>query len=160
MTTELLTQIWRTNQNAVEGLIRKLTPDNYRHRLTPETASAGFIALHTAEAMHRFAKMIFGRDISIQPQTIGGVSDEGKPLDLDQIQQAVNDSFAMITEQIGQTSDEQWAEVIPTPFGEVPRMQVLVFLMHHNSYHAGQITQALKKGRVFDVTTTENSSAL
>ena len=151
MTTKLLTQIWLTNQGSAQGPIRKLTPNNYRNRLTPETASAGFIALHTAEAMHRFAKMIFGRDISIQPQTIGGVSDEGKPLDLASVQQAVDDSFAMIADQIGKTSDEQWAEIIPTAFGEVPRMQVLVFLMHHNSYHAGQIAQAIKKGKEFAV---------
>ncbi|GAB2603998.1 DinB family protein [Spirosoma areae] len=149
MTTELLTQIWLTNQNSAVGPVGKLTPENYRHRLTPETASAGFIALHTAEAMHRFAKMMFGREISIQPQTVGGVSDEGKPLDLAAVRQAVNDSFAMIAEHIRQTSDDQWAEIIPTPFGDVPRMQVLVFLMHHNSYHAGQIAQAIKKGQAF-----------
>ena len=149
MTTELLTQIWLTNQNSVVGPIRKLTLENYRNRLTPETASAGFIALHTTEAMHRFANMLFGREISIQTQTVGGVSDEGNLLDLTQIQQAVSDSFAMIAEHIGQTSDGQWAEIIPTPFGDVPRMQVLVFLMHHNSYHAGQIAQAIKKGQEF-----------
>ena len=149
MTTELLTQLWQTNQAAASGPILKLTPDNYRHRLTSETASAGFIALHTAEAMHRFAKMMFGREISIQPQTIGGVSDEGKPLDLASIQQTVSDSFAMIAEQITQTSDAQWAEIIPTSFGDVPRIQVLAFLMHHNSYHAGQIAQAIKKGQEF-----------
>lgn len=149
MTTELLSQIWLTSQASTQGIIRKLTPDNYRNRLLPETASAGFIALHTAESMHRFAKMLFGRDISIQPQTIGGVSDEGKPLDLATVQQTVDDSFAMIAEQIRQTSDEQWAEIIATPFGDVPRMQVLVFMMHHNSYHTGQIAQAIKKGREF-----------
>lgn len=146
MLTELLTQLWQTNQAAASGPILKLTPDNYRHRLTPETASAGFMALHTAEAMHRFAKMMFGREISIQPQTIGGVSDEGKPLDLASVQKAVKDSYAMIAGQIRQTSDAQWAEIIPTQFGDVPRMQVLTFLMHHNSYHAGQIAQAIKKG--------------
>lgn len=151
MTTELLNQIWLTNQNSATGPIRKLTADNYRNRLTPQTASAGFIALHTAEVMQRFAKMLFGRETSMQPQTIGGVSDEGKPLDLDQIHQAVNDSFVMIAEHINQTSDDQWAEIIPTPFGDVPRMQALVFLMHHNSYHAGQIAQAIKKGQEFAV---------
>ena len=154
MTTELLAQLWQTNQAAASGPIHKLTLDNYRNRLTPETASAGFIALHTAEAMHRFAKMMFGREISIQPQTIGGVSDEGNPLDLASVQQAVRDSYAMIAGQIGQTSDARWAEIIPTQFGDVPRMQVLTFLMHHNSYHAGQIAQAIKKGQDFALNIT------
>ena len=152
MTTELLSQIWQMNQGASQGPIRKLTPENYRNRLTPETASAGFIALHTAEVMHRMAKLLFGREISIPIQATGsGVSDEGKPLDLASIQQLVNDSFAMIAAHIQQTSDDQWAEIIPSPFGEIPRMQVLTALMHHNSYHSGQIAQAIKKGHVFTV---------
>lgn len=151
MTTEFLTQLWQINQASVGGPIGKLTAENYRNRLTPATASAGFIALHTAEAMHRFAKMIFGRELTIQPQTIGGVADDGRTLDLASVQQAVEDAFAMVAGHIGQTSDEQWAEIIATPFGEVPRSSVLAFLMHHNSYHAGQIAQAVKKGQPFDL---------
>jgi uncharacterized damage-inducible protein DinB len=150
MTTDLLSQIWLANQNAAQGPIRKLTPDNYRNRLTPETSSVGFIALHTAEVMHRFATMLFGREPGIQMQTVGGVSDEGNPLDLTSVQQMVSDSFAIIADQIRQVSDEQWTEIISSPFGEVSRMQLLVFLMHHNSYHAGQIAQASKKGRVYE----------
>ncbi|MVM39178.1 DinB family protein [Spirosoma sp. HMF3257] len=151
MTTELLSQLWQMSQGASQGPIRKLTPDNYRNRLTPETASAGFIALHTAEVMHRFANMLFDREISIPIQATGRVSDEGKPLDLVAILQLVEDSFAMIADQIHQTSDDQWAEIISSPFGEVPRMQMLTFLMHHNSYHAGQIAQAIKKGKEFSL---------
>lgn len=157
MTTELLSQIWLANQNAAQGPIRKLTPDNYRNRLTPETASAGFIALHTAEVLHRFASMLFGRDVTIELQAVGGVSDEGKPLDLDTVQQLVTDSFAMIADHIPQTTDAQWAEIIPSPFGDVSRMQGLVFLMHHNSYHAGQIAQAVKKGKVYEANTGQEA---
>ena len=117
--------------------------------MTPETASAGFIALHTAEVMHRFATMLFGRELGIQTQTVGGVSDEGNPLDLAEVQQMVSDSFAMIANHIRQVTDGQWNEIVTSPFGEVSRMQLLVFLMHHNSYHAGQIAQAAKKGQSF-----------
>ena len=147
MTTELLTKLWQINQTTVSGPIRKMTPDNYRNRLTPETASAGFIALHTAEAMHRFAHMLFGHEVTMQMQATGGISDTEAPLELSYVQSMVDDSFAMIANYIQQTSDEQWAEIIPTPFGETPRMGVLVFLMHHNSYHSGQIVQAVKKGK-------------
>ena len=101
--------------------------------------------------MHNFAKILFGREVSIETQTTKGVSDDGRMLDLAGVQQAVDDAYAMIANQIQQTADEQWAEVIPTPFGDTPRMGVLAFLMHHNSYHAGQIAQAVKKGRVFAV---------
>jgi uncharacterized damage-inducible protein DinB len=151
MITELLAQLWQLNQASAAGPIRKLTPDNYQNRLVPTTASAGFIALHTAEVMHRFAKMLFNRDITIELQATGGVSDEGKHLDLDYIQNMVNDSYAMIAEHILQTSDEQWAEIVPSPFGETSRMGILTFLMHHNSYHAGQIAQAIKKGQAFNL---------
>lgn len=151
MTTELLAQLWQVNQASASGPIQKLTLENYQNRLTPATASAGFIALHTAEVMHRFAKMMFNRDVTIELQATGGVSDEGKVLNLDYIKHLVNESYAMIAEHIRQTSDEQWTEILPSPFGEVPRLNILAFLMHHNSYHAGQIAQAIKKGQVFDL---------
>ncbi|WP_020599929.1 DinB family protein [Spirosoma panaciterrae] len=151
MTTDSLSQIWQMAQGSAQGPMRKLTTDNYRYRLTPETASAGFIALHTAEVMHRFARIMFGREISIPLQAVGGVSDDGHELDLAEIQQKLDDSFALIAELIRQTADEQWAEIVSSPFGDIPRMQVLVFLMHHNSYHAGQIAQAIKKGQEFPV---------
>ncbi len=149
MTTQLLSQLWLSNQKAVLGPILKLTPDTYRNRLTPDTASAGFIALHTAEGMHGFATMMFGRPMSIQPQIARGASDTGQAIDLAAVQQLTEEAFAMIAEQIEQTPDDQWTEVITSPMGQQTRMQMLAFLMHHNSYHAGQISQAMKKGRVF-----------
>ena len=153
MTTELLSNLWRINQATAAASIQKLTIDTYRNRLTPDTASAGFIALHTAEAIHSFAKMLFGREMTIEAQAMGGVSDDGRPLDLASIQTMIIDAYAMMADHIRQTPDEQWAEVIKTPFGDTPRMGVLAFLMHHNSYHAGQITQAAKKGRPFAMAT-------
>ncbi len=156
-TTELLTNLWQINQGSVSGPIKKLTIDNYRNRLTPTTASAGFIALHTAEAMHRFSKMIFNRDVTIPFQATGGVSDVGNPFDLASIQRMVDESFTMVANEIQQLSDEQWEEIIITPFGEVPRLSALGFLMHHNSYHAGQITQAVKKGQPYELQNSTES---
>jgi uncharacterized damage-inducible protein DinB len=147
MTGQLLANLWRINQATTQGPINKMTPETYRRRLTPETASAGFIALHAAEAMHNFGKMIFGRPVTIQTRAVGGVSDTGEEIDLDELKQFVADSYAIIAEEIKKVPDEQWAEVIPTPFGDTPRMGVLAFLMHHNSYHSGQIAQAVKKGK-------------
>lgn len=149
MTTELATQLWQFNQGAASGSIRKLTPENFRNRLTPETASAGFIALHSAETMHRFAVMLFGRALGIELQAAGGVSDDGRLLDLATVKQLVEDSYVMIADHIQQTDDAQWTELVQSPFGEVSRLQLLTFLMHHNSYHAGQIAQATKKGKEF-----------
>ncbi|KAB7727672.1 DinB family protein [Rudanella paleaurantiibacter] len=149
MTGELLANLWRINQASAQGPINKLTPENYQNRLTPETASAGFIALHAAEAMHNFAQIIFGRPVTIKTRAVGGVSDTGQPIDLDELKQFVTDSFALIAEQISALPDEQWTEEIQTPFGVSTRMGVLAFLMHHNSYHAGQIAQAAKKGSQF-----------
>lgn len=146
---ELLARQWGVNKLTIMGPISKMTHETARYRLTPETASAGFIALHTGEAMHRFARMIFNYDSPLVPQAMGGVSDDGRVLDLAMVHETIESGFSLITEQINQTSDEQWTEIIPTPFGEIPRMGVLQFLMHHNSYHCGQISQAIKKGKTF-----------
>ena len=149
MTTELLANLWRINQLAAGGSIQQLTPDTYRNRLTPGTASAAFIALHTIESMHNFAKIIFGHEVTIERKTGRGATDNGQPVDLPAVQQMAVDAFAMIADHVARTSPAQWAEVISTPFGDTPRMGALAFLMHHNSYHAGQIVQAVKKGKVF-----------
>lgn len=146
MTQQFLSNLWRINQASTQGPINKMTAETYRKRLTPETASAGFIALHAAEAMHNFAFMLFGRPVTIQSRATGGASDTGEPIDLDELKQFVADSYAMIAEQIMTVPDEKWDEILKTPFGELPRTSVLAFLMHHNSYHAGQISQAVKKG--------------
>lgn len=146
---DLLARQWGTNQLTIMGPINRMTDETARYRLTPETASAGFIALHTGEAMHRFAKMIFNYDADLEAQAMGGVADDGRVLDLDRVRQTLDRGFALIAEQIKTTSDEQWTEIISTSFGEVPRMSVLQFLMHHNSYHCGQIAQAIKKGKVY-----------
>lgn len=106
MIMPVLAQLWASNQLSAQGPIRKMTADNYRNRLTPETASAGFIALHTAEVIERFARMMFGRELTIQPQTLR-VSDDGRPLNLDRVHQRVEDGFPMIAEHIQQTNDEQ-----------------------------------------------------
>ncbi|GAB3993366.1 hypothetical protein GCM10028807_28410 [Spirosoma daeguense] len=154
MTTESILQMWQMSQGPSLGPTRKLSDATYHNRLTPETASAGFIALHTAEVMHRFASMLFGRPVTIPLQTVGGAIDEGISLDLESVKQSVEDAFAMIAGHIPQLTDSQWAEPIPSPFGEWPRVQVLLFLMHHNSYHAGQIAQAAKKGKEFVLQTS------
>ena len=117
MTTELLANLWRINQLAAGASIQQLTPDTYRNRLTPSTASAGFIALHTTEAIHSFAKIIFGRDVTIERKIGRGATDNGQPIDLPAVQQMTTDAL----------------------------------FMHHNSYHAGQITQADKEGKCFDL---------
>ncbi|MEZ0538957.1 DinB family protein [Fibrella arboris] len=144
---EVLARQWSVNQLTIMGPINKMTDETARFRLTPDTASAAFITLHTGEAIHRFAKLLFNHDTDLETQATGGMSDDGRVLDLSMVRQVLNSGFALIAERIKQTSDEQWTEIVTTPFGEIPRMGVLQFLMHHNSYHCGQISQAIKKGK-------------
>ncbi|NID12345.1 DinB family protein [Fibrivirga algicola] len=146
---DILSRQWSVNQLTIMGPIGKMTADNARFRLTPDTASAAFIALHTGEAMHRFANILFNHDSGLQPQAMGGATDDGRLLDLAMVNQVIQSGFELVAAHIKTTTDEQWTELIATPFGELPRMGVLQFLMHHNSYHCGQISQALKKGSLY-----------
>ncbi|RYF77485.1 MAG: DinB family protein [Cytophagaceae bacterium] len=146
---DIMARQWSVNQLTIMGPINKMTDETARYRLTPDTRSAAFIALHTGEAMHRFAKILFNHETELDAQTLRGVSDDGRMLDLSMVMQVLNSGFTLIAEHINQTPDEQWTEIVATPFGEIPRMGVLQFLMHHNSYHCGQISQAIKKGQTF-----------
>ncbi|GAB3905967.1 hypothetical protein GCM10028803_37620 [Larkinella knui] len=146
MQTDLIRQLWKTHQQALAGPLSKLSDDNRRNRLTPETASAGFIALHIAETMLTFSRPLFGTKIDFQPQTLRA-EDEGKEIGIPYIRSLLGQAQEAVTTAIGETSEVQWNEVVHLPWGEVTRFQGLVFMMHHNSYHIGQLMQAMKKGK-------------
>ncbi|WP_128546056.1 DinB family protein [Larkinella soli] len=147
MKTELLTEIWNAHRQSLAGPLKKLTPDNFRNRLRPETASAGFIALHIAESILDFGKPFFGFEIPFEPRTLRA-SDPGEELSPDAVQALLRQALEAMTTAIGQMPDDQWQEVVSSQVGSVTRLQGLVFIMHHNSYHIGQMAQALKKGEM------------
>ena len=145
----IMARQWGVNQATMTGPISKMTAETGRHRLTPDTASAAFITLHAAESIFSFAKIIFNVETDVVSRAGAGTVDDGLPTNHAEALQMLTNGFAFVDEQIAKLPDDaQWTEVVKTPFGEIPRMGVLQFVMHHNSYHCGQIAQAIKKGKV------------
>ncbi|QHV98810.1 DinB family protein [Spirosoma endbachense] len=148
MKTELLTQLWSQHQQIIQAALSKLNDENRKNRLIAETASVGFIALHMAETMLFFSGFLFKSLVDFRPLTLR-MTDEGHDIELNQINNLMQRAMATLTNGFSGLTDEQWDEVLQSPFGELTRQQGLVRLMHHNSHHIGQIVQAMKKGKEF-----------
>lgn len=146
MKTTVLTEIWTLHQRIILDAFTKISSDNHKNRLMPETASVGFIALHLAETMFFFSNMLFGTAMGFMPRTMR-MADEGHPVDLDQVNTLVHQAVDTLTTAIGQVTEEQWDEIVSGPLGDLSRMQGFVYMTHHNSHHIGQMVQAMKKGK-------------
>ena len=148
MKSELILQLWNFHLSSIRPSFDRLTSENRRKRLTAETTSYGFNALHTAEAMVMMSRFILGVESNV-PYSTYRASDEGRDIDPQQVRQLFEEGAEAIANAIRQTPDEAWDEPVQPPWGEVPRLQALMFLLHHNSYHVGQMVQTNKKGKEF-----------
>lgn len=148
MKTELILQMWNYHLNSVRPTFDRLTDENRKKRLTPETTSYGFNALHTAETMFMLGRIALGGELTV-PYTTYRATDEGREIDPQQVRALFDQGVEFVTNGIKQIPDEGWDQLVKTPWGEIPRLQALLYLFHHDSYHVGQMVQTNKKGTEF-----------
>jgi uncharacterized damage-inducible protein DinB len=113
--------------------------------LNENTASVGFIYRHVGETMLMFG-YFFGMPSAIQNTTLGK-QDEGQGNDVEESKKLIEQGFKLLEEIIESTPSSGWSEIVETPFfGAVSRTRLFSHILYHNSYHAGQIALALKRG--------------
>jgi len=145
MKSELIFQMWQLHLNSIRPTFDRLTADNRQKRLTPDTVSYGFNALHTVETMILLGNSVLGSQLNV-PFSTYRANDEGREIDPTAVKRMFDEGVASIAEAISQLPDEAWDETIQTMIGSIPRLQGFLFLMHHNSHHVGQMVQTNKKG--------------
>ena len=119
--------------------------ENVSKSLNENTSSVGFIYRHIGETMLMFG-YFFGKPSEVQNTTLGK-QDEGQGNDVEESKKLIDEGFKMLEEIIEITPTSGWSDIIETPFfGAVSKARLFSHILYHNSYHAGQIALAIKRG--------------
>ena len=125
--------------------LNMVNSENVSKKLNENTSSVGFIYRHIGETMLMFG-YFFGKPSEVQNTTLGK-QDEGQGNDVEESRKLIDDGFKMLEEIIETTPASGWSDIIETPFfGAVSKTRLFSHILYHNSYHAGQIALAIKRG--------------
>jgi uncharacterized damage-inducible protein DinB len=125
--------------------LNMVNSENVSKSLNENTSSVGFIYRHIGETMLMFG-YFFGKPSEVQNTTLGK-QDEGQGNDFEKSRKLIDDGFKMLEEIIETTPISAWSDIIQTPFfGAVSKARLFSHILYHNSYHAGQIALAIKRG--------------
>jgi uncharacterized damage-inducible protein DinB len=125
--------------------LNMVNSQNISKTLNENTSSVGFIYRHIGETMLMFG-YFFGKPSEVQNTTLGK-QDEGQGNNYEESKKLIDDGFKMLEEIIEKTATSGWSDIIETPFfGAVSKARLFSHILYHNSYHAGQIALAIKRG--------------
>ena len=146
MTKDILKDLIAQNRKTCDFTFNEITQENSTLKLNDDTASVGFIYRHTGEIMHLLAQF-FGISTEVKNTTMGE-KDTGKVYDLKESQKLVDDGYKVLDDLVESLSEQEWMETLDTPFfGSISRTKLLGHILYHNTYHCGQITLTLKRGK-------------
>ena len=146
MTKDILKDLIAQNRKTCDFTFNEITQENCTLKLNDDTASVGFIYRHTGEIMHLLAQF-FGISTEVKNTTMGE-KDTGKVYDLNESQKLVEDGYKVLDDLVESLSEQEWMETLDTPFfGSISRAKLLGHILYHNTYHCGQITLTLKRGK-------------
>lgn len=146
MTKDILNDLIDQNRKTCDFTFNAITQENSALRLNDDTASVGFIYRHIGEIMHLLAQF-FGIPTNVENSTMGQ-KDEGKVYDKQESQKLIDDGYQVLYDLVKNLSENQWMETLDTPFfGPISRVRLLGHMLYHTTYHCGQITLTLKRGK-------------
>jgi uncharacterized damage-inducible protein DinB len=145
MEKEIFRDLLAQNRLSCSYAFDKVSQENVSMTLNENTASVGFIYRHVGETMLQFG-YFFGIPSAIQNTTMGK-QDEGQGKDFEESKKLIEQGFKLLEEIIESTPSSGWSEIVETPFfGSVSKTRLFSHILYHNSYHAGQIGLAIKRG--------------
>jgi len=146
MTKDILNDLIAQNQKTCDFTFNEITQENSALKLNDDTASVGFIYRHIGEIMHLLAQFLgFPTDVE---NTTMGQKDTGKVYDKQESQKLIDDGYQVLYGLVENLSEKEWKETLETPFfGTISRVRLLGHILYHTTYHCGQITLTLKRGK-------------
>jgi uncharacterized damage-inducible protein DinB len=142
-----LQNILEQNKMTSSYSFNRISDENADFRLNKQAASIGFIYRHIGETMNLFTTFL-GVKADVQNTTMGR-TDTGQGKNIEQSRQLVKNGYDLLEQIIETTPEEDWLDMIDTPFfGKVTRMRLFSHILFHNSHHAGQISLTLAKGGI------------
>ncbi len=130
--------------------LRDLSDDEARRRMAPGVNSAAFVAAHLVDARHYLLELL-GAPRPNPMDALGEVGSEDElrgPLpSLDELRSAWVAAGAAVRETLVGLTEEQAAHETGQKFPvEVPgALGAVVFMLHHESYHVGQLALLRKQ---------------
>jgi uncharacterized damage-inducible protein DinB len=145
MGIEIFRDLLQQNILSCSFSLNMVNSENISKSLNENTSSVGFIYRHIGETMLMFG-YFFDKPIEVQNTTLGK-QDEGQGNNFEESRKLIADGFKMLEEIIETTPTSGWSDIIETPFfGAVSKARLFSHILYHNSYHAGQIALAIKRG--------------
>ena len=145
MGIEIFRDLLQQNILSCSFSLNMVNSENISKSLNENTSSVGFIYRHIGETMLMFG-YFFGKPSEVQNTTLGK-QDEGQGNDFEESRKLIEKGFKMLEEIIETTPTSGWSDIIQTPFfGAVSKARLFSHILYHNSYHAGQIALAIKRG--------------
>ena len=145
MGIEIFRDLLQQNILSCSFSLNMVNSENISKSLNENTSSVGFIYRHIGETMLMFG-YFFDKPIEVQNTTLGK-QDEGQGNNFEESRKLIADGFKMLEEIIETTPTSGWSDIIQTPFfGAVSKARLFSHILYHNSYHAGQIALAIKRG--------------
>jgi uncharacterized damage-inducible protein DinB len=147
MEKAFLQNILEQNKMTSSYSFDRISNENADFRLNKHAASIGFIYRHVGETMNLFTTFL-GLKTDVQDTTMGR-NDTGQGKNIEQSRQLVKKGYDLLGQIIETTAEEDWLDMIDTPFfGKVTRLRLFSHILFHNSHHAGQISLTLAKGDI------------
>ncbi len=147
MVKELLQNILEQNKMTSSYSFSRISNENAGFRLNQQAASIGFIYRHVGETMNLFTTFL-GLKTGVQDTTMGR-TDTGQGKNIEPSSQLVKNGYDLLSQIIETTREEDWLNIIDTPFfGKVTRIRLFSHILFHNSHHAGQISLTLARGGI------------
>jgi uncharacterized damage-inducible protein DinB len=130
---------WEYEANATQRLLRNLTDGSLKQEITPQNWTLGRIAWHTVAAIHIIAS---NTNLTFEAPSEDWPVPTTAQFIADSYQQA-SDAFvqALKTQWIDKTLEER----IDFLGQKIPNGSLLMFLIHHQAHHRGQMTVLMRQ---------------
>ena len=145
MRRDLLRELLQQNRTTCNFALDRVATDNSGWRLTPDSASIGFIYRHLGETINLFGTF-FGEATDVTGTTLGAV-DVGEHYDFDTSRELIERGYTMLARVVEECPEDSWYDTVDTPFfGPVSRARLFAHVLYHNAHHCGQLAMCLNRG--------------
>ncbi len=146
---EALTEILNINTRLFRNCLDGVSDEIARQQPNSQTNSVAFLACHLVDARSYLAKLIgleTGSQLRDASQSYLAVVEHKSEPPLDRILEAWQEVTGVLRDRVCEMTDDQLdaksSEAFP--IDDPSLFGALVFLLHHESYHIGQIAMARK----------------
>lgn len=146
--TQAYLQTWTEARTRYTNLLKDITEEDLKKKLTNTKNSAGFIIRHIGDVELLFAKNVFGGlDVEVHAKTVIAQKDTGEWTNLSELLEYQQYAFDHLKAIFEKQTDTDWNQTITTKeFGTKTKAEAIGRIMSHTAYHAGQLSLTLKYG--------------